>query len=684
MMVWSQSVNVVAGKTYAFKFDYWNDYARLNASIGGQKFQFTTIDTTSTSEAGHFTATFVAQTTGALDFKLYATAYTYTGAEGNFAYDNILVAEAPPIADNSLIAGGTLPFTTGVDGASTALTYIGGAADMLAGDDVLNIGTNAQTLLATAGNVINGSAGVDTLKLATGTVLNLETLTTNQTVKPIEQVEVFTMQGSSALTLSANDVLSLGGANASTMSAYNFSTTTGGTASTGSTGKVQMVVHGTSSDTLVLDPLKTDGVTTNGLLGNTGLAGQWDYMGTTTANGATYKVYNQSTTGAQVLVDSAVNVVIEDPATVTNVATFSSMTKDSSLATATADWLTNDASAGRLVSGTLASALAAGDVVKVYANGTLIGNATVNAAGTAWEITDLNGYNANWTYTVQVVNSAGKGGTATVQQVNLDNTEAAPVITAVTDSTSTNIANNGTTNTTLSTVSGTGVAGDTIYLYDNTGTNLVGTTTVGSNGSWSISGLSTLTGNGVNQFAARQVDTLGNVSVLSNLWTVTSNYSQLTNSDLSAGNTGFTSEMSFNAGADATLTFWNGGAYGVNTNYLKYAGGGTGDVLPTTSTATGTTSGISWATKYGTIVSNDVATQPNPDGAMSGNVLFGALVMPKTIWSQNVSVVAGQTYTFKFDYMNNLANLTANINGVAIPFTQINGVGNAEIGRAHV
>jgi hypothetical protein len=348
----SRQIDVVAGQTYNYSFDYhsWMG-SDLRLYFGSSYVNFGPWDPTSPYVTlGRVTGTFTATTTGSI-----AMAFASEN-QSDFSVDNLKLMPNTVPADNSLVAGGTLPFTAGVDGVSTALTYTGGSADMLGGDDVLNSGTNIQTLLANGG-FIDGSTGVDTLKLATGTTLNLETITNNQTVKPIQEVEIFTMQGGSALTLSANDVLSLGGANASTMSAYNFSTTTGGTASTGSTGKVQMVIHGTSSDTLVLDPLKLDNVTTNGIVGNTGLAGQWDYMGTTTANGATYKVYNQSTTGAQVLVDSAVNVVIDDPVSVTNVATFSSMTKDSS--TSTADWTTADASAGRLVSGTLASPLAA-------------------------------------------------------------------------------------------------------------------------------------------------------------------------------------------------------------------------------------------------------------------------------------------------------------------------------------
>ena len=154
------------------------------------------------------------------------------------------------------------------------------------------------------------------------------------------------------------------------------------------------------------------------------------------------------------------------------------MTKDSGVtadATINKNWTTNDTSAGRLLSGTLSAPLDAGDVVKVYANGTLIGTATVAPGGKTWEITDTSGYSAGWTYTAQVVDSQNATGPLATQPVNADLTEAAPVITGVFDTaSSTTIANNGTTTKALSSVKGTGVAGDTIYLYDNTTTTLVG------------------------------------------------------------------------------------------------------------------------------------------------------------------------------------------------------------------
>jgi hypothetical protein len=129
--------------------------------------------------------------------------------------------------------------------------------------------------------------------------------------------------------------------------------------------------------------------------------------------------------------------------------------------------------------------------------------------------------------------------------------------------TGSNASNLNATTNTLKSVSGTGIAGDTIYLYDNLSSNLVGTSVVQSDGTWTVSSLSgTYTGS--NTFAAVQVDVQGNQSVASNLWTVTSNVSSLVNSDFSSGNTGFTSSVPYSptvnfgsvnyAIADKTLT----------------------------------------------------------------------------------------------------------------------------------
>jgi hypothetical protein len=571
---------------------------------------------------------------------------------------------APFTGTVNLSAGDTVLSTPNND---TALTYTAGSIDGLAGNDTITATHSALQTALTAGDFIDGGAGVDTLKLAVGTTLDLTAITGNQTVKTIQEVEVLQMQGNSALTLNANDVLSLGGSNASTMSTYTFASTTGGSASASSTGKVQMVINGTSSDALTLKSLTQDGVTTNGAQGNTGLAGEWTDMGTTVISGTTYRVYNHSTTEAQVL--STVNASLPN-----NVIAFSSMTKDSGPAGATADWLTADASAGRLVSGTVATPLAAGDVVKVYANGTLMGNATVNAAGTAWEITDTNGYNTSWTYRADVVSSSNAVIGSSTQAVATDFSESAPVITAVVDASSTNVANAGTTTNALSTVSGTGNAGDTIYLYDNSSTNLVGSTVVGADGKWTVAGLNTSVGVGAgsNIFSAKQVDVLGNESVLSNLWTVNGpGVNALSNGDFSAGKTGFASGLNSVTGQPIN---------GVTDQYnllplasLGQSVGGTGAGVTTITTGTATAP-VTYGNGLGTWSKKAGSGMGSPDGTFSGDVMTGQLSNGAfTIWKENVDVVAGKEYIFKFDYTTRILTekMSVTIDGAKIIFATL-------------
>jgi hypothetical protein len=404
-------------------------------------------------------------------------------------------------------------------------------------------------------------------------------------------------------------------------------------------------------------------------VGNTGLGGEWLDMGTTTIGSTTFRVYNHSTTQAQVLTTVAAST---ESATVA----FTTMTKDSGPLGANADWRTADGSAGRLVSGTLADPLPAGSVVKVYANGTLLGNATVNTAGTAWEYTDTAGYSANWTYRADVVNSSNVVTGSATQIVTTDFTEAAPVITGVVDAASTLIANAGTTTSALSSVSGTGLAGDTLYLYDNSTNNLVGTTTVGADGKWTITGLITKTavGTGSNTFSAKQVDVVGNESVLSNTWVVTASATNaLSNGDFSAGNSGFTTT---NVSATTAIDHYSTvNQYQVTTNVpAPVATLATTRALVTTSN-----SNLKWTTSYNSTTDyyNVYLNDPNkyagnPNGKMSGSILEVNLGSGGTFWKQSVDVIAGKTYTFQFDYLMNSFGTTSprlTFDGVEIVFT---------------
>jgi len=650
---WSNTVNVVAGQTYQFSFDYnvnFNTDSGSTSTKGLRVFiDGVPIDVVNTGvETGRFVATYTATTTRSINLSTFSdnTRSVSPNNAGDYVMDNFTFAQTPPASDNSLVAGTMAQGTSGND---TALTFSAGSIDAQAGNDTITVSNTSLQAVLAAGGFIDGGGGVDTLKLAAGTSLDLTALTNNQTVQPIQQVEIFELQGNGSLTLSANDVLSLGGANASTMSAYTFTTTTGGSASASSTGKVQMVINGTSSDALKLKTLAQDGVTTNGLQGNTGLGGEWQDMGTTTIGTTTYHVYNHSTTNAQVLTTLTASTESANVA-------FTSMTKDSGVVgtAVTNDWRTADGTAGRLVSGTLATALAAGSVVKVYANGTLLGNAMVNAAGTAWEYTDTTAHNANWTYRADVVSNNNVVTGSATQVVTTDFTEVAPVITGVVDAAAASVANNGTTTDKLTSVSGTGNPGDTLYLYDNTSSNLVGTTVVGADGQWSISGLATNTavGSGINTFSAKQVDAQGNVSVASNLYTVTPTYSNLiTNGEFATFNQNFTT-------TGMTLAVNTTPINGTSDEYQITTVGNAGwTTVTNTNASSGPTTYAkgTWSKVYqGSNAVDASGSAGNPDNAFTGYFLFGQVssANTRTLWNVDVAIESGKTYVFKFDYAN--------------------------------
>jgi hypothetical protein len=242
--------------------------------------------TESQYNTGILTGTYVANENKTINIAINGnnSGASSSGASGgDFALDSVSFLQSPPVTTNALVAGGTVQNAT--DNADLSLVYSSGIVGGKGGNDTITAGTDIQAKLA-AGGFIDGGAGIDTLKLAASTTLNLVTLTNNQTVKSLQQIEAFELQGSSTLTLSANDVLSLGAKDA-------FS---------GTAGKVQLLIKGTSSDSVSLQNLLSDSAG-----GNTGLAGMWTKESSTVSvNSATYNVYTHSTTGAQVLISAAI------------------------------------------------------------------------------------------------------------------------------------------------------------------------------------------------------------------------------------------------------------------------------------------------------------------------------------------------------------------------------------------
>ena len=134
-------------------------------------------------------------------------------------------------------------------------------------------------------------------------------------------------------------------------------------------------------------------------------------------------------------------------------------------------------------------------------------NASKNSDG-SWSVPDTNISSlddGSINVSARVTDNAGN--TKTVSDgLTLDtDIPDAPVISGISDTT--DDSNHATV-----TISGTGVAGSTIKLYD--GANEIGSVTVGSDGTWSINPSELLSG--THNITAKTVDSVGNISVASN------------------------------------------------------------------------------------------------------------------------------------------------------------------------
>ena len=152
----------------------------------------------------------------------------------------------------------------------------------------------------------------------------------------------------------------------------------------------------------------------------------------------------------------------------------------------------------------------AGDTVNLYDGDTLIGSATVGADG-SWSIpAEISGdgiHNLSTSYTDRAGNEGAK---STPIAVDLDTTAPdAPTAGSLTDGNSQDLSHGGLTNSGEMNMSGTGgVAGDTVNLYD--GDTLIGSATVGPDGSWTIPGA--ISGDGAHQLSTSYTDAAGNES----------------------------------------------------------------------------------------------------------------------------------------------------------------------------
>ncbi|MCF7646331.1 Ig-like domain repeat protein [Bacillus subtilis] len=162
-----------------------------------------------------------------------------------------------------------------------------------------------------------------------------------------------------------------------------------------------------------------------------------------------------------------------------------------------------------------------GSIVKIYDNGTYIGETIANANGT-WAFTPTTDLvEGAHSFTVTATDKAGnESGESIAWAITVDLTPPTkPEITAVYDDVAPgigNVPNGQPTNDPTPTLNGKGEVGSTIRVYE--GTVLLGETTVRANGTWTFT--APLQEDGLRVFTVTSVDEAGNVSVPSDSWSV--------------------------------------------------------------------------------------------------------------------------------------------------------------------
>jgi large repetitive protein len=168
---------------------------------------------------------------------------------------------------------------------------------------------------------------------------------------------------------------------------------------------------------------------------------------------------------------------------------------------------------------TISGTAEAGSTVAVFDGGTPAGTATAGSTG-SWTVS-IGGPLADGSthpYTAQATDVAGNISTASgVFNVVIDRTAPAkPVISGITTDSGRSVTD-GVTNDQTLTVSGTADPNTTIQVSD--GTQQLGTTTAGINGTWSFVDIRTLADGSSHPYTATAADAAGNVSVASAVFT---------------------------------------------------------------------------------------------------------------------------------------------------------------------
>ncbi|MEN4978239.1 Ig-like domain-containing protein [Erwinia billingiae] len=147
-----------------------------------------------------------------------------------------------------------------------------------------------------------------------------------------------------------------------------------------------------------------------------------------------------------------------------------------------------------------------GDIVKLYDGDTLVGSTTVGKDGN-WTIPGAIGegtHDLSASYTDPAGNESAKSAPIAVE---IDTTPPAAPTPHLEDGNHLDLTAGGPTNNGSLEMSGTGTAGDIVRLYD--GDTLIGSDTVGPDGTWTVTG--PISGDGIHPISANFTDPAGNV-----------------------------------------------------------------------------------------------------------------------------------------------------------------------------
>jgi large repetitive protein len=232
----------------------------------------------------------------------------------------------------------------------------------------------------------------------------------------------------------------------------------------------------------------SDGATVLGTT-TTGVSGTWGFTPTLVSGNYTLTASEHTLAGN--VASTTLALTFEEPAP----APTETLVSDTGMSSS--DRITSNSA--------LTGTAAAGSVVTISNGATVLGTVTAGVSGT-WSFTPTL---ADGGYTLTALELTQAGNTAsTTLSLTLETTVATPAALTLATGSDSGVSGDHITNAVTPVIAGTGVAGDTIILYD--GIVQIGTGTVVNNGTWSITS-SSLTAGG-HSLNATQTDTAGNVS----------------------------------------------------------------------------------------------------------------------------------------------------------------------------